>query len=78
MTVIPAQAGIQGFHDVEEPAAGRFFFWEALDPRLRGDDKAHRPGNGIRGLNFARLTEKNAFTLRTLASLVNSRCASAR
>ena len=36
-----------------------------------------RYSNGTRGSNLARRTLKKAFTLRTFASLVNSRCASA-
>ena len=34
--------------------------------------------SGTLGSNLARFTEKKALTLRTLASPVNSRCASAR
>ena len=34
--------------------------------------------SGTLGSNLARCTEKKVLTLRTLASLVNSRCVSAR
>ena len=61
-------AAEEGAQRLKRPIRGR---------HPRPDRRQRQSGSGTRGANFARLTLKKAFTLRTLASLVNRRCASA-
>src|SRR5690606_9469334 len=60
-------------HDVTE--MGRRYL--ALFARLPAARRAQLADTSIRVSNFARCTEKNVRTLRTLACAVNARCASA-